>query len=369
MLRASEPLTPGEVADRLRLTARDLGPAGHDRETGFGLLDVAGAVAYQSPITAKHLELGGDRGLLGPAAGPEVPVHGGRSRGFSRGSIFWSATTGAHEVHGLVLDTYRGLGATRSALGFPTSDEQPTPDGRGRLNHFQRGSIYFTPATGAREVRGTIRDAWWRLGAERSAVGFPTSNELGTPDGRGRANHFQHGTVYWTPTTGAHEVRGAIRDTWWRLGAERSALGFPISDEQPTPDRRAQYNHFERGSIYFTPATGAREVRGAIRDAWWRLGAERSALGFPASDELGTPDGRGRANHFQHGSVYWTPTTGAHEVRGAIRDGWLRLGAERSWLGYPVSDEYAVPGGRASDFERGRLRWDAATGAVTATAR
>jgi uncharacterized protein with LGFP repeats len=62
--------------------------------------------------------------------------------------------------------------------------------------------------------------------------------------------------------------------------------------------------------------------------------------------------------------VYWTPATGAHEVHGAILARWAALGWERSYLGYPVGDEYDLPGGRRSDFERGSVTWDAATGAV-----
>ncbi len=67
--------------------------------------------------------------------------------------------------------------------------------------------------------------------------------------------------------------------------------------------------------------------------------------------------------------MYWTPTTGAHEVRGAIRDTWGRMGAERSWLGHPISDEYAVAGGQRSDFQGGSLMWTAASGRVDAVAR
>ena len=41
------------------------------------------------------------------------------------------------------------------------------------------------------------------------------------------------------------------------------------------------------------------------------------------------------------------------------------MGAERSSLGYPKSDEFDIPGGRRSDFERGSISWDASSGAVT----
>jgi uncharacterized protein with LGFP repeats len=42
------------------------------------------------------------------------------------------------------------------------------------------------------------------------------------------------------------------------------------------------------------------------------------------------------------------------------------MGWERGWLGYPTSDEYSVPVGRAEDFESGSLTWSASTGRVNA---
>ncbi|MFI5529964.1 LGFP repeat-containing protein [Kitasatospora sp. NPDC051853] len=72
-------------------------------------------------------------------------------------------------------------------------------------------------------------------------------------------------------------------------------------------------------------------------------------MGCPTSDELGTPDGVGRFQVFDNGSIYWTPDTGAHAVWGAIRQRWADLGWERGYLGYPLSDEITNPDG----YERG----------------
>jgi hypothetical protein len=57
-------------------------------------------------------------------------------------------------------------------------------------------------------------------------------------------------------------------------------------------------------------------VVGAIRAKWLALGGPYGLLGRPLTPELSTPDGIGRYNHFQGGSIYWTPATGAHEVHG-----------------------------------------------------
>jgi hypothetical protein len=160
---------------------------------------------------------------------------------------------------------------------------------------------------------------------------------------------------------------GAIHDKYVSLGECNSFLGGPTTSEMGAPDNVGRYNVFQSGSIYWTPSTGAFEVHGAIRDQWKALNWEAGILGYPTTDETQTPDGVGRYNVFQNGSIYWSPNTGAHEVYGKIRDKWKELGWESGALGYPTSGEYAVAGGRQNDFEHGSIRFDAATGQATAT--
>lgn len=214
-------------------------------------------------------------------------------------------------------------------------------------------------------IRGPIAVKWSELGAEQSFLGQPLTDEMAAPDGVGRFNQFQGGGIYWTPDTSAHEVHGAIRNKWAELGWERGFLGYPLIDETATPDAVGRYNHFQGGSIYWHPDASAHEVHGAIRDKWAELGWERGFLGYPLIDETATPDGVGRFNHFQGGSIYWHPDTGAHEVHGAIRDKWEELGWERSALGYPTTDERPMPDGvgRFSDFQGGSIHWHPDTGA------
>ena len=124
-------------------------------------------------------------------------------------------------------------------------------------------------------------------------------------------------------------------------------------------------SRFQGGHVYWSPQTGAREVHGAILAAYLRAGGP-DRYGLPETDEVAIPDGRGRFTHFTGDrSVYWTPTTGAHPVYGAVRRRWAALGWERSCLRYPVADEVAVPGGRLARFEGGTATWTAATGTVT----
>lgn len=215
-------------------------------------------------------------------------------------------------------------------------------------------------------VKGEILNRYISLGGARSFLGKPLTSETPTPNRPGAYNLFQGGSIYWSLATGAWEVHGAIRSNWGSLGYENSGLGFPISNESPLPGGAA-FNIFENGLCYYAPGLGAHEVRGAISGAYTRLGRENGRLGFPVGNELGTPDGIGRYSDFQRGHVYWSPTTGAQEIEGAIFAKWGSLGWENSLLGYPVTDEYAVPGGRASNFQGGTITWTPQTGAVVTT--
>ncbi len=265
-----------------------------------------------SAILAHYTALGGASSYLGQVNGAEYAVPGGRAQNFTGGIIYWSPTTGAYEVHGAILDHYLTVGGPSSPLGLPTTDESPSADGVGRYNNFATG-----------------------------------------------------GALYWSPTVGAHEVHGAIDSKWGALGWEMGPQGYPVTDEQPSADGVGRYNDFQNGSIYWTPTVGAQSIQGAIKAKWAQDQWETGFLGYPLTDERTTPDGIGRYNHLQGGSLYWSPTTGAHSVQGAIRDTWAAQGWETGPLGYPTSDEYSVPGGRQSDFQGGSLFWDASTGLVS----
>jgi uncharacterized protein with LGFP repeats len=170
--------------------------------------------------------------------------------------------------------------------------------------------------------------------------------------------------TYPSPDGGTREVVGAILEDYTALGGTDSALGLPLTDELGTPAVFGRYSLFEHGAIYWTPQAGAHEVRGAIWEKWGSQGWENSFLGFPLTNESGTPAKYGRYNHFQGASIYWSPASGAHDIGGAIRDRWAQLGWENSALGFPVTDEFPIPGGQAQDFQCGSIRWSPAGGTV-----
>lgn len=247
----------------------------------------------------------------------------------------------------------------RAGLGAPTDVEQG--DAAVRWRTYARGAMYWSPATGAHVMVGAVRAKYLAFGGHL-VLGLPTTDELAGADG-GRYQLLDHGQgVYWHPATGAHVVIGAIHARYRAIGAETSGFGYPTTDEGGAPTGR--FNHFQRGSIYWTPAYGAWELFGGVLGRWATLGGA-PALGFPTGPEADTASRTGRYQHFERGTIIWSAATGAWEVVGAIRSRYFSLGWERSYLGYPRSGERAVAGGRRSDFQGGYMVYEYATGRVS----
>ena len=108
---------------------------------------------------------------------------------------------------------------------------------------------------------------------------------------------------------------------------------------------------------------------------WLQTGGEGGFLGCPTTNEQEagrSPAGTsGRFALFTGGLIVWHRdgrlAGRAFEVHGCIVGRYQGLGGSGSWLGFPISDEYSVPGGgRRSDFEGGYILWDSATGGCIA---
>jgi hypothetical protein len=81
-------------------------------------------------------------------------------------------------------------------------------------------------------------------------LGAPTTAELSGPDG-GAYQVFENATIFWSPSTNAHEVHGYILERYVELGGPKGMLGYPISDETTTPSTRGKFNQFQHASLYW----------------------------------------------------------------------------------------------------------------------
>lgn len=152
---------------------------------------------------------------------------------------------------------------------------------------------------------------------------------------------------------GNFDVDGAIEAKYDAIGGP-DLLGDPIGPESDAAND-GKFQAFQRGYLYWSPATDAHQITGDIYVKWASHDFERSDLGYPTSDEFTTKAG-GRANAFQGGLIVWTLATTAHIIgNGSILDQWNAAGADAGRYGFPTSDEHAVAGGRAQTFQHGTI--------------
>ncbi len=319
------------------------------------------------PVTAiarEYAALGGSSGLLGGLVQAEKAAsdHRGRYAVYRNGRIYWTPTTGAHEVHGSILNAYRRFGEIYGALGYPKADTQTSADKRSRYSNFEQGRIYYRNG-GALETHGGIFFKHESLGGVHGVLGYPTSNTSTSADKRSRYSNFEHGRIYLR-NGGVVEIHGEIFAKHERVGGVYGVLGYPTSYTLTSADRRSRYANFEHGRIY-SWSGGTFEIDGATLLRHEALGGVHGVLGYPTSDVGSVGDGRGRVTRFEGGSIYSASSTGAHEVHGAISDRYRVNGGPRGALRYPTSDVRAISDrrGKYSEFQGGRIYWTATTGA------
>lgn len=101
----------------------------------------------RTPIIARWHRLGGDGSMLGAVRTREYPVRHGSAQRFAHGRIYYSTSTGAHELYGPLLAAYRARGGAGSALGLPTTGVKQTATGQ--RADFEQGYLTYSSATGS----------------------------------------------------------------------------------------------------------------------------------------------------------------------------------------------------------------------------
>ncbi|MHB1325013.1 MAG: YCF48-related protein [Thermoleophilia bacterium] len=383
-------------------------------------------------ILPKYDSLGREAGVLGLPTSDELAIPGGVNQNYSGGRMYWSAATGPREVHGAILTKFDGLGGTAGygfpisdvldisattgvpgaqesdfqgvriytsaadtfevhgailgkyiasgglTNGMPTSNETVVPDNTaGRYNTFAGGArIYWSPWTGAHIINGAILAKYLNKGGA-GAFGFPATDIYNIPGVPGATEcDLQYARIYNSAATGgAHEVHGAILSKYLAYGGPAAWGGLPTTDEAvPGAITSERYNDFEHAQIYWSPSTGTAIVYGLILAEYKTivLNMGYDYYGLPIADEGPVPGfaaGRKTELQKQNAAIYWSSTTGAHEVRGAIRGKWLAVGGPARF-GLPIQKEEVAPGGigQYSIFSGGfsgpaRVYWSSATGA------
>ena len=261
------------------------------------------------------------RNMLGAPSGPEFSIANGKQRNYKWGSLYWSQATGVKEVHGAIRWRYQLLGGPNSFLGFPTTDE---------------GRVFIKYDVPEQQV--------------------------------GARSDFQNGAVTWNKSS---------NKTFWvgKTIAENLPYytfpyyGLPESDERGTSKGARVVN---AGGLMYATSKGFFHIHdgypsgsNGILAKYQKLGAEKGLLGLPVSAEAQTSS-EGRVRKFEWGNIYQcglllgSCSDQAYEVHGAIL--WrFNLEGGVAKLGFPISDEQDATGGRISYFQRGEVFWNSKT--------
>jgi uncharacterized protein with LGFP repeats len=150
--------------------------------------------------------------------------------------------------------------------------------------------ILLAPAAAATpesDADAAITTAWDANGGATGPLGPKDGGVYPVAEGFGQ--NFAGGKIFFTPATGAHIMTGAILEKYESLGGPaNSDLGFPTIDEgagRAAGSRNTTFSAPDKPVIFWTPDTGARVVRGPINAAWDKLGGSAGPLGVPVEDE------------------------------------------------------------------------------------
>jgi uncharacterized protein with LGFP repeats len=169
--------------------------------------------------------------------------------------------------------------------------------------------------------------------------GVTFSNDLGLRDSRVFINRNLN-------------VTGAIRR---RYDALRCAPGRARSPQRHPSNGATQ--RFEVGAIYHNGRTDRTMwLRGAVYRKYVSLHGPWGFLGLPKRPVRSLHGLHGKRGLFDHGSIYFKRTTGAHELHGRVLKFYLSRGGAWSRLRFPTSDvRRRASGGTAATFQGGRI--------------
>lgn len=318
---------------------------------GWIITDARGARVGAPAIDAVYSALGGATGTLGSrVSGLAYYTFNGSgfAEAFSKGSIYFKPSVGAHAVSGAMLRAYFAAGGAAGPFGWPTSAEACA---NGICRQDFEGRSLIVSAAGAFSIAGAVRTAFDAAGGLSGAWGAPVSAR--GPAGSGFGQAFANGSAYDRAGGPAFFVTGAIRDLYFRLGGSIGRLGFPVAAQQCAGSSCNQ--QFQFGWIT-ADASGVRVAVPAIEAAYAALGGAGGTLGA----RLGglthyTFNGGGFAEAYTHGAIYYKPAVGAHAVTGGIRTAYFAAGGAAGSYGWPTSDQSCAAGLCRQTFEGGTI--------------
>ena len=281
-----------------------------------------------------------------PGTGDACSAYGNRNFWFMFNGWFGSTI---YTVKGSIK-LYYDLPEVKATLGNPIENE--SRKGSGWKQCFDGGCIAGIADTGYWTIKGSIAKYYWQVGGLTSALGLPRSNEVKF-NGNNFYQEYDNGYIIGNASTGYWAVKGSIRNAFDKLGASESHLGLPVKDEERLLGNiwSQQYQNgyiIGRDGYYY-------ESSGVIRDYWISLGAQDGGLGLINGPIVKNEQGASW-QHYKNGAIIVNPkNNSAWESKGSIRQVWAEFGFQDGALGYPVGPEKYSNGIWSQKYEKGTI--------------
>jgi len=232
-------------------------------------------------IEARHVELGGAGGVLGPAIRPtQCGLRDlGCRRVFAHGLIYWTVPTQARAIAGDIGGAWLARGGPDGPLRYPVSDVLCGLVGGGCLQTFQGGRMYWSPSSGAAFTRGPVQAAWESTGTQDGPLSYPVADVSCGLSSDGCAQPFQRGWMFWSPATGGRVIAGDVGGAWLARGGPTGQLGYPIGGMLCGLVAGGCLQDFQGGRMYWSPTSGAAFTNGLVQSAWEATGTQDGPLG------------------------------------------------------------------------------------------
>ena len=288
----------------------------------------------------------------------------GYARRYPKGRIYWSESSGAHAVTG-VIARYFDDDKIVSSLGFPTAAEVTaarSPFGtEGTFQKFQEGVVYSSDR-GLWVVPANVLDCYWRTNGCGGWLGFPVSDVEAIATVPGYVQRFEGGVICWFHEAAHSPARDIypVRSEFVRyLDAEYGANNWhPVQGEVGVGP--SWYGHSAKAQLFMTSECyflevyhsdvyGTCSLNYAVRHFYDLQGGASSPLGLPKSDLVGM------RQEFEDGSLYYSSEGSVVAVPASTVAMISEKGVENE-LGAPIANELVV-GKKWSDriqfFENG----------------
>lgn len=320
----------------------------------------AGAFGVPADIGKVYAANGGPGGKLGVPttnANGIAANGGGRVQGFSNGAIAASGA-GAFAITGAIRTAFNTAGGIGGAPGWPTGAAS-CDAGNTCSQAFTGGTVVVSPSGEARFLDARISGVYLSdsAGFGRPLGGLASISAWGED---GVVQAFDGGAIAWSPSGGAHALRGDMRAQFGALGGIAGQPGWPVGDMSCTADGCIQ--RFRGGLVVASPTRGAL-VDQEFVDRYLELGAQAGSLGWPTSRRVAIPaNGGGAVMAFERGALA-ASNAGVWAISGELRAFFNSIGGVSGAAGWPTGAMTCASDGVCTQtFTGGTIVWSPVTG-------